>query len=58
MLYLNMCLRVVCRIDLDVAWFLQAARNDAVLMMRLQQLVREEVDGEIFLLGILRNCMV
>lgn len=49
---------MVCRIDLDVAWFLQAAHNDAALMMRLQQLVREEVDGEIFLLGILRNCMV
>jgi len=28
------------------------------LTMRLQQLVREEGDGEIVLFGVLRNCMV
>lgn len=55
---LNVGLWVLCRTDLDVAWFLQTACNDAVLTMRLQQLVREEVDGEIVLLGVLRNGMV
>lgn len=52
MAYLSMCLRVLCRTDFDV-WFLQNACNDAVLTVRLRQLVRgEKKDHEIFLLGV------
>lgn len=57
MVYLRMRLRVLCRTDFDVVWFLQTACNDAVLTVRLQQLVREKDDHEIFLLGVLGNFM-
>lgn len=51
--YLSLCLRVLCRADFDVVWFLQTACNDSVLTVRLQQLVKEKDDHEIFLLGVL-----
>lgn len=56
-LFVYLCLRVLCRTDFDVVWFLQTACNDAVLTVRLQQLVREKDDHEIFLLGVLGNFM-
>lgn len=52
MVYLSMCLRVLCRADFDVVSFLQTACSDAVLTVRLQQLVREKDDHGIFLLGV------
>lgn len=52
MVYLSMCLRMLCRTAFDVVWFLQIACNNAVLTVRLQQLVREKDGHEIFLLGV------
>lgn len=55
MVYLSLCLRVLCRTDFDVVWFLHCIITGSLLTVRLQQLVREKYDHEMFLLGVLRS---